>query len=85
MKKKKKTKRVDLDTRPFPGPIWKNYDYGGPEEGESEVSPGTGLYHGDMDKYDSVKDFIEHSRKRMRNKRRKALAAIAESIGIKYD
>jgi len=79
-KKKKDKKRVDLDVRPYPSPWWKNYDYGGPEEGESEVSPGRGLYSGKMDKYKSVKDFIEKSRARMQKKRRKALAHLFEKI-----
>jgi hypothetical protein len=72
-KKNKDKERVDLDVRPYPSPIWENYDYGGPEEGESEVSPGRGLYSGEMDKYDSTKEFIDHSRERMRKKRRQAL------------
>jgi len=72
---KKNKKKEDLDTRPQL--FWKNYDYGGPEDGESEVSPGKGLYNGEMDKYDSVKDFIEKSRKRMR---RKILAYMFYSI-----
>jgi len=81
-KNKKRKKRVDKDIRPWPSPFWRNYDYGGPEEGETEVSPGTGLYFGRMDKYKSVKDFIEKSRKRMRKKRKKALAGIIDSFGI---
>ena len=64
---KKDKKRVDLDTRPV-GPWVQNYDYGGPEDGD-DVSPGTGLYHGDMDKYDSVSDFLEQARKRKHRKR----------------
>ena len=72
---KKNKKKEDLDTRPQL--FWKNYDYGGPEDGESEVSPGKGLYNGELDKYDSVKDFIEKSRKRMR---RKILAYMFYSI-----
>ena len=70
-KKKKDKKRVDMDVRPYPSPIFRNYDYGGPENG-GEVSPGTGLYHGKMDKYKSVKDFIEKSRKRFRKRRKKS-------------
>ena len=61
--KKKDKKRVDLDVRPNPNPLFTNYDLYGPENG-SDVSPGTGLYHGDMDKYKSVKDFINKSRKK---------------------
>jgi hypothetical protein len=67
MSKKKDKKRVDLDTRPYPNPFFSNYDLYGPEEG-GEVSPGTGLYNGKMDKYKSVKEFIDKARKRRRKK-----------------
>lgn len=67
-KKKKDKKRVDMDVRPYPNPFFRNYDYGGPEGG-SEVSPGTGLYHGKMDKYKSVKDFLDKARERKHRKR----------------
>jgi hypothetical protein len=50
--------RVELDTRP---PTvyteFKNYDY--TDEGPNETSLGGGLYHGPMDKYKSVKDFLD--------------------------
>lgn len=62
-KKSKDKKRVDLDTRPYPNPLFTNYDYGGPEGG-SKVGPGTGLYQGSMGKYKSVSDFLEKARKR---------------------
>ena len=52
IKKSKDQKRVDLDIRPHPSPLFRNFDYG------------AGLYHGKMDKYKSVKDFIDQSRKR---------------------
>lgn len=59
----KDKKRVDQDIRPK---LWfSNYDYAGPEEA-TEISPGKGLYNGKMDKYKSVKDFIEQKRKRRR-------------------
>lgn len=61
-KKNKKETSTHVQTRP-PGPFFPNYDYGGPEEG-SESGPGTGLYHGNMDKYKSVKDFLDKARKR---------------------
>jgi hypothetical protein len=64
--KSKDKKRVDLDVRPL-GPWFSNFDYGGPSEG-GEESPGTGLYHGKMDKYKSVKEFIDKSRKRKHRK-----------------
>ena len=73
------TKRVDKDVRPV-GPWVSNYDYGGPEGG-SDVGPGTGLYHGTMDKYKSVTDFLNKSRKRrfskkFNKKQKKALRKI---------
>lgn len=80
MSKKSDKKRVDQDTRPHPNPLFKNYDYGGPEDGGG-VGPGTGLYHGDMSKYKSVKDFLDKARKRSRKKRKEALAAIIKVIG----
>lgn len=72
-KKSKDKKRVDLDTRPYPNPLFTNYDYGGPEGG-SEVGPGTGLYHGSMGKHKSVTEFLEKARKR--KYRRKAFEEI---------
>jgi len=74
---KKKNKRVDLDVRPNPSPLFQNYDYGGPEDG-SEISPGTGLYNGEMDKYDSVEDFLEKARKRKH--RKEALLMLVKKI-----
>jgi hypothetical protein len=78
-KKKKDKKRVDMDIRPH-GPLFKNYDYGGPEDG-SDISPGTGLYHGKMDKYKSVSDFLEKARKR--KYRKKALYMILNKKQMK--
>ena len=79
----KKKKRVDLDVRPI-SPWWSNYDYGGPEEGESEVSPGRGLYNGSMSEkvkqYRDTKGFIEESRKRIRKKRKQALIWLNNQI-----
>lgn len=75
---KKDKKRVDLDVRPTL--FWRNYDYGGPEEGESEVSPGKGFYNGKMDRYRSAREFIENSRARMRRKRKQLLATIYFSL-----
>lgn len=68
-KSKKSKKRVDLDVRPEV--FFSNYDYGGPEDGDG-IGPGTGLYHGDMSKYKSVKEFIERSRKRRAERRKQA-------------
>lgn len=50
--------------------FFKNYDYGGPEEA-SETSPGRGLYNGKMDKFKSVKEFIEKKRKKREKLKRK--------------
>ncbi|KKN74482.1 hypothetical protein LCGC14_0389990 [marine sediment metagenome] len=80
--KKKDQKRVDMDVRPFPNPIFDNYDLYGPSEG-GEVSPGTGLYNGRMaDKPKSVKEFIDKARKRRHSahSRKKALMYIVELI-----
>lgn len=72
-KNKKDKKRVDQDVRPEL--FFSNYDYGGPEDGAG-AGPGTGLYHGDMSKYKSVKEFLEHSRKRRAKSRKKAWAQL---------
>lgn len=41
---------------------FRNYDY---SDGEStDISPGGGLYHGRMDRYKSIKDFLNKKRKR---------------------
>lgn len=73
MSTKENKKRIDQDIRPYPSPAFHNYDYGGPEDGEDEdgevVGPGRGLYNGSMDKYDSVKDFVEKSRRRAYRKK----------------
>lgn len=61
---KKDKKRVDLDVRPE-GPWFSNYDYGGSDK-PSKTSPGKGLYNGKMDKYKSVRDFINMKRKSRR-------------------
>jgi hypothetical protein len=65
---KKKDPRVDMDVRPSPI-LFKNYDY--TAEGPNETSPGGGLYHGRMDRFKSVKDFV--------NKRRKANKKLKKS------
>jgi ribosomal protein S4 len=74
MKKKRKSKRqkVDLDVRPMM--LFKNYDY--TAEGPNETSPGGGLYHGRMDRWKSVKDFIEQRRKK--NKKISALVGLVD-------
>lgn len=61
------TSRIDMDVRqPF---FFRNYDY--TEEGPNETSPGGGLYHGPMDRFKSVKDFLEKRRKEMDNRNKK--------------
>ncbi len=47
----------------FKTPFFRNYDYT-----ESKSGPGTGLYRGDMDRFKSVKEFIDKSRKRNKGK-----------------
>lgn len=58
--------------------FFRNYDYGGPEDGEG-VGPGTGLYHGSMDKYKSVKEFLNKARKR-KNPKTTQLLRIAQEF-----
>lgn len=66
MTKKEDKKRVEKDIRPEV--FFNNYDYVDPKSpAEDKMGPGGGLYHGEMDKYKSVKDFIDQKRKR-RNK-----------------
>ena len=63
---KKKTPRQE-QARPFPNPVFTNFDY--TEEGPNETSPGGGLYHGKMDKYKSVKEFVTKRRKQLKQRR----------------
>jgi len=68
MSKSKDKKRVELDNRTsVTTPFAKNYDYG-------EPGLGTGLYRGPMDRFKSVTDFLNKSRKSRRKKRKKLLA-----------
>ncbi len=68
-KRKGEPKKEKGHPKPRPqGPWVSNFDYGGPEEG-SDVGPGTGLYHGRMDKYKSVADFLKKQRKRKHSKK----------------
>jgi hypothetical protein len=59
-------KRVDLDVRPYPSPVRKNYDYG------------EGFYHGSMNRFKSVRDFL-NKRKSLRAKK-KTIAEIVLEI-----
>lgn len=61
------TSRKDLDSRPFPNPVRKNYDYG------------EGLYFGNMNKFKSVRDYLDRRKKR---KNKKKIAAIVDAIEI---
>ena len=47
--------------------LFKNYDY--TENGANNTSPGGGLYHGKMDKYKSVEDFLKKRRKEKSKKK----------------
>jgi hypothetical protein len=74
MAKRKYTKeekeRVDKDIRPTTTYTWfKNFDY--TDEGPNETSLGGGLYHGSMDKYKSVKDFLDKRRKALKERKKK--------------
>jgi len=56
--------------------LFKNYDYidqSKSEKENNESGPGGGLYNGKMDKYKSVKDFINSDRKMKRKQRKKKL------------
>jgi hypothetical protein len=65
-------KRKNLDVR-HPGIFtwFHNYDY---SDGDpSDTSPGGGLYHGPMDKFKSVKEFVDKRRDQNKKKRDKAM------------
>ena len=83
MSKKSDKKRVDLDVRPE-GPWYNNYDYGGPEDA-SESGPGRGLYNGKMDKYKTVKEFIDKKRKNRDKVRRKSALDIFNVLMARAD
>jgi len=58
--------------------LFHNYDY--TEEGANKTSPGGGLYHGKMDKYKSVDDFLKKRRKEKSKKRIKAFTEILNKM-----
>lgn len=91
---KPKVKRKNLDVR-HPGIFtwFTNYDY---SDGDpSDISPGGGLYHGPMDKFKSVKEFVKNRRDQNKKKREKAtkesnadwrmeqLCKLAQKVGVK--
>lgn len=49
-------------------PLKQNYDYG------------DGLYFGKMDRYKSVKDFVNSKRRKRRNRRKQALLIMLDDI-----
>lgn len=75
---KKKSKKKSDDDHPVPrGVLYQNYDL---YASEKEQGPGAGLYQ-NMDKYDSVSDFIKRKRKR----RKKLLSFLTDMYIIKDD
>ena len=76
-KKKRKpdklpTKRIDMDVRhPHIYTWYRNMDYS-PDPDPNETGPGGGLYHGPMDRFKSVKEFLDNRRKKMKARREKA-------------
>lgn len=66
------TKRIDLDTRhPHVYTWYTNHDYR-PDVDPYETSIGGGLYHGPMDRFKSVKEFLDRRKKKMKERRDKA-------------
>ena len=60
--------RSDLDVRPYPNPVRKNYDYG------------EGLYFGSMGKFKSVRDYLDRRKKNKKSK--KIIAELVQAIEI---
>jgi hypothetical protein len=84
MPKKKTKKEQKIETRdvsrPYPGPLFRNYDYTD-DPSMNETSPGGGLYHGRMDKFKSVKEFREYKDKQTK-KRKKKMLAVANWVAL---
>lgn len=69
---KNKTPRIDMDTRsPRTYVHFDNYDYS-EDTAVSDISPGGGLYHGPMDRFKSVKEFIDKKREQNKKRREKS-------------
>lgn len=66
------TNRLDMDVRhPHIFTHYRNMDYtDDPDPNETGI--GGGLYHGPMDKFKSVKEFLDNRRKKMKKRREKA-------------
>lgn len=66
------TKREDLDVRhPHIYTVYKNFDYTD-DPNPNATGIGGGLYHGPMDRFKSVKEFLDKRRKKMKERREKA-------------
>lgn len=64
--------RKDLDVRhPHIFTWYTNFDYT-PDPDPNETGIGGGLYHGRMDRFKSVKEFLDNRRKKMQERRDKA-------------
>ncbi len=73
-------KEDELDA---PGVFFENYDYidqNKKEKEKTKFGPGGGIYNGEMDKYKSVKDFVDTDRKMRRKQRKKKLAHLLNSL-----
>jgi hypothetical protein len=64
--------RIDLDVRsPNTFTHYRNFDYtSDPDPNETGI--GGGLYHGPMDRFKSVKEFLDRRRKKMKARQKKA-------------
>ena len=69
---KTSVKREDLDVRhPHIFTWYTNFDYT-PDPDPNETGIGGGLYHGPMDRFKSVKEFLDNRRSKMKSRRDKA-------------
>jgi len=79
--KKKRRQKIEMRdiSRPYPGPLFRNYDYT-TDPSMSETSPGGGLYM-NMDKFKSVKEFRDYKDKQTK-KRKKKMLALANWVAL---